>query len=146
MSNSRDMPASPRGVRLVCLMRARVVTMRAKKTQACARVATGRAIMAATASAAKRQSEKLRPPSPLLLLSEGRAVREFAASLAFAPLLLMAPRGDGHPVLALPGFLASDGSTLLMRRYFRALGYRAEGWELGRNIGGFYPLCATFRG
>lgn len=101
--------------------------------------------MAATASAAKRQNEALKPPSALLLLSEGRAVREFAASLAFAPLLLAARRGDGHPVLALPGFLASDRSTLLMRRYFSALGYRAEGWSLGRNIGGFYRTRATLR-
>jgi pimeloyl-ACP methyl ester carboxylesterase len=101
--------------------------------------------MAATATATKQQDEALRPPSPLLLLTEGRAVREFATSIAFAPLLLMAKRGDGHPVLALPGFLAADSSTLLMRRYFRALGYRAEGWELGRNIGGFYRLRATLR-
>ena len=101
--------------------------------------------MAARASAANQQDETLRPPSPLLLLTEGRAVREFAASIAFAPLLLMARRGDGHPVLTLPGFLAGDTSTLLMRRYFRALGYRAEGWELGRNIGGFYRMRATLR-
>jgi hypothetical protein len=101
--------------------------------------------MSATASAAKRPNEALKPPSPLLLLAEGRAVREFAASLAFAPLLLLAPRGDGHPVLALPGFMASDRSTVLMRRYLSALGYRAEGWELGRNVGGFYRTRATLR-
>ena len=97
------------------------------------------------ASAAEPRNERLRPPSALLLLSEGRAVHEFASSLALAPLLQLAPRGDGHPVLALPGFLASDGSTFLMRRYLRALGYRAEGWELGRNIGGFYRMRAALR-
>jgi pimeloyl-ACP methyl ester carboxylesterase len=96
------------------------------------------------ASSAARQA--LKPPSALLLLSEGRGLNEFAASLAFAPLLLrLAPRGDGHPVLALPGFMASDASTFLMRRYLRALGYRAEGWELGRNNGGFYRMRDTLR-
>jgi len=100
--------------------------------------------MAGSASTAERrqdaQQDALKPPSALLLLSEGRAWQEFAASLALAPLLKLAPRGDGHAVLALPGFMAGDGSTLLMRRYLRALGYRAEGWELGRNIGGFYRM------
>ena len=97
------------------------------------------------ASAAERRDEALRPPSPLLLLSEGRGLHEFASSIAFAPLLRLAPRGDGHPVLALPGFLAGDMSTYLMRRYLRALGYRAEGWELGRNIGGFYRMRSVLR-
>ena len=36
-----------------------------------------------------------------------------------SPLLLRAPRGDGHPVLALPGFLASDLSMAPMRRYLK---------------------------
>ncbi len=90
--------------------------------------------------------QALKPPSALLLLSEGRGVNEFAASLALAPLLLrLAPRGDGHPVLALPGFMAGDASTFLMRRYLRALGYRAEGWELGRNNGGFYRMRDVLR-
>jgi pimeloyl-ACP methyl ester carboxylesterase len=99
----------------------------------------------AVSLASERANDALRPPSPLLLLTEGRAVREFAESLAFAPLLLLARRGDGHPVLTLPGFLAGDMSMLLMRRYLRELGYRAEGWELGRNIGGFYRMRAALR-
>jgi pimeloyl-ACP methyl ester carboxylesterase len=101
--------------------------------------------MTATASAAQRRNDSLRAPSALLLLSEGRGLNEFATSLALAPLLRLAPRGDGHPVLALPGFLAGDVSTWLMRRYLRQLGYRAEGWELGRNIGGFYRMRAVLR-
>lgn len=101
--------------------------------------------MAARAPAAEQRDGTLRPPSPLLLWSEGRAWQEFASSLALGPLLRLAPRGDGHPVLALPGFLASDMSTLVMRRYLRALGYRAEGWELGRNIGGFYRMREALR-
>ncbi len=45
------------------------------------------------------------------------------------------PRGDGHPVLVLPGFTAGDESTLALRRYLRCLGYHVHGWRLGRNLG-----------
>jgi pimeloyl-ACP methyl ester carboxylesterase len=95
--------------------------------------------------AARARPQALKPPSALLLLSEGRGLNEFAASLALAPLLRLAPRGDGHPVLALPGFMAGDLSTFPMRRYLRALGYRAEGWELGRNTGGFHRMRDVLR-
>jgi hypothetical protein len=56
------------------------------------------------------------PPSRLLLLAEGRALWEAGAALALWPLLQLAPRGDGHPVLVLPGLVASDMSTKLLRR------------------------------
>ncbi|WP_198171297.1 esterase/lipase family protein [Actinoplanes awajinensis] len=46
-----------------------------------------------------------------------------------------APRGDGHPVLVLPGLGASDGSTVVLRRTLRRLGYAVHGWDLGRNRG-----------
>jgi esterase/lipase len=55
--------------------------------------------------------------------------------LLTAPWLAAAPCGDGHGVLVLPGFLATDTSTGLMRRYLRRLGYTVRGWELGRNLG-----------
>jgi pimeloyl-ACP methyl ester carboxylesterase len=51
------------------------------------------------------------------------------------PGLMKAPRGDGRPVMILPGLFNSDRSNLVMRRYLIALGYRAEGWRLGRNLG-----------
>ena len=53
---------------------------------------------------------RLRPPSLFLMLAEARSVFEFNTSLLLSPLLMRAPRSDGHPVLALPGFLASDRS------------------------------------
>jgi pimeloyl-ACP methyl ester carboxylesterase len=34
------------------------------------------------------------------------------------------PRGDGRPVIVVPGFLASDNSLLLLRRWLRIVGYR----------------------
>ncbi len=49
--------------------------------------------------------------------------------------LAAAPRGDGRPVLLLPGLFNSDRSNVVMRRFLTRLGYRAEGWGLGRNLG-----------
>jgi pimeloyl-ACP methyl ester carboxylesterase len=75
------------------------------------------------------------PSWPLLWSEPGRAAAEFASLLVAAPMLRHAARGDGHTVLVLPGFLASDLSTATLRRYISFLGYNAQGWELGRNIG-----------
>ena len=45
-----------------------------------------------------------RPPSDWLALTEApRAIFEFASFLALRPLLSFLPRGDGHPILVLPG-------------------------------------------
>ena len=53
----------------------------------------------------------IEPPSQTLRWLEARAAGEFAATLAVWPLLRMAPRGDGHPVLVLPGLMAGDGRS-----------------------------------
>lgn len=76
-----------------------------------------------------------RPGLGLFLSEPGRAVADYGAMLAASPFLLAAPRGDGHPVLVLPGFLAEDSSTVTMRIFLRARGYHVRGWSLGRNIG-----------
>jgi pimeloyl-ACP methyl ester carboxylesterase len=79
---------------------------------------------------------RLSPPGLGLLLAEVRGIFELNASLLLSPLLLQAPRGDGHPVLTLPGFLASDLSMAPMRRFLSELGYDTRTWRMGRNIGG----------
>ena len=86
---------------------------------------------------------RLRAPGFGLLLAEARGIFEFNASLLLSPLLLSAPRGDGHPVLTLPGFLASDLSMAPMRRYLKELGYDARAWQMGRNIGGVARMRAA---
>ena len=50
-------------------------------------------------------------PSPVLTALEGRALGELGALQLAAPLLRRLPKGDGHPVLVLPGFTAGDPST-----------------------------------
>jgi pimeloyl-ACP methyl ester carboxylesterase len=51
------------------------------------------------------------------------------------PELMKAPPGDGRPIMLLPGLINSDRSNIVMKRYLTALGYRVEGWKLGRNTG-----------
>ena len=75
------------------------------------------------------------PPPWALFLSEGRAVYEMGLFYQALPVLLTGPRGDGHPVMVLPGFTASDLSTTLLRGVLRRRGYDARGWALGRNLG-----------
>lgn len=85
-------------------------------------------------SAATQQSNA-RPPSRLLTLAEpGRAMGELASFYALRPLMGQLPKGDGHGVLVLPGFMASDYSTGPLRRLLCDLGYDCAGWNLGRNI------------
>jgi pimeloyl-ACP methyl ester carboxylesterase len=60
---------------------------------------------------------------------------EAATFVAAAPLLRCGHRGDGHPVLVLPGFTADDASTVPLRWAIRGQGYSTHAWRLGRNIG-----------
>ena len=99
-------------------------------------MATDWTSFSARASTFGRRQAEFKPPSKLLWLGEPRSLYELGFSLLTAPLLLSAPRGDGHPVLVLPGFLASDVSTEGVRAYLKALGYDAYAWKLGRNFGG----------
>jgi pimeloyl-ACP methyl ester carboxylesterase len=88
-----------------------------------------------SANLTRDEAEALQPPSKLLLLLEGRALGEYAALMLSWPFLSRLPRGDGHPVLVLPGFMASDLSTRPLRGALKRLGYDAHGWGLGRNTG-----------
>ena len=79
---------------------------------------------------------KISAPRLCLAMAEPwRATSEFGFLLLASPMLAMAPRGDGHSVLVLPGFGATDSSTLLLRSYLDFLGYRSAAWSLGRNLG-----------
>lgn len=78
----------------------------------------------------------IRPPSALLALTElPRALAEFSTLGIAAPFLANAPRGDGHPVMVLPGFVTSDISTTVLRGFLARQGYDAHAWDLGRNLG-----------
>ena len=48
------------------------------------------------------------------------------------PLLRAAPRGDGRPVLVIPGLGGDDASTLPLRWFLRSRGFDAHGCRAGR--------------
>ena len=77
-------------------------------------------------------------PSPWHSAAEfPRVLLELSSLLYSWPLLGASPRGDGHPVMVLPGFTAGDESTVMLRRFLSRLGYNALPWQLGRNTGSF---------
>jgi pimeloyl-ACP methyl ester carboxylesterase len=76
-----------------------------------------------------------RRPGLLGVTEPVRALASAGALTAGLPLLQLAPRGEPHPVLVLPGLMASDVSTRVLRVWLRRLGYPVVGWALGRNRG-----------
>ncbi|MDA8016960.1 MAG: alpha/beta hydrolase [Thermoanaerobaculia bacterium] len=83
----------------------------------------------------ERDRETVKPPSLFLLALEGRALWELATTYATSPILDRGPQGDGHPVMVLPGFVASGISTRPLRKFLQRNGWRSHCWKLGRNFG-----------
>ena len=79
-------------------------------------------------------TEMPKPPHRFWTMSEGRAMFELASFYAARPFMTGLPQGDGHAVLTLPGFMATNSSTVPMRGLLRSLGYDAHGWDSGRNV------------
>ena len=77
----------------------------------------------------------LAPPSLRLRALENLVLVEAWTAVPALSILAWAPCGDGHPVLVLPGFAASDNSTWYLRNVLRAKGHAAHGWGLGSNVG-----------
>jgi len=80
--------------------------------------------------------EDVSRPSLFLALTElPRAMAELGSMPWASPILMQAPKGDGHPVLLLPGFMATEFSMRPLQAYLDKLGYNVFHWELGRNLG-----------
>ncbi len=72
--------------------------------------------------------------NPQMLLFEAPRAMFEASQLAWSlPRLLAGPRGEGHPVLVLPGYVSDDTSTIVLRALLERLGYAVHGWEGGVN-------------
>ena len=86
-------------------------------------------------------------PSKLLLgLEAVRGVYEYGmAHLLSMPLKYICPKGDGHPVMVLPGLGTSDSSTRYIRSFLDDLGYSSYPWGLGRNVGPRHGLDALIQ-
>jgi pimeloyl-ACP methyl ester carboxylesterase len=83
----------------------------------------------------QRMIDSVEPPHPSRIIREIRGLVELPRLLFRFPELARQPRGDGQPVILLPGYGAGDASTAILKGYLRLLGYRARGWGLGRNTG-----------
>ncbi len=63
-----------------------------------------------------------------------RSLIEYVRSWFFINNYTFPYKGDGHPVLVVPGLLCTDFSTRVLRRFINRLGFTALGWEMGRNL------------
>jgi pimeloyl-ACP methyl ester carboxylesterase len=74
-------------------------------------------------------------PRLLHQLIEARALVEMATLPWNLPMLARTPRGDGHPVLLLPGFMADEGTLVVLKLFLQNRGYEVQTWGFGRNVG-----------
>lgn len=79
------------------------------------------------------------------LISEVFSWVEFPRLMMSAPHLLNQPRGRGEQILVFPGFGAGNLSTLPLRRYLQAQGYRVRGWDQGTNQGDVPDLIESMK-
>ncbi len=86
------------------------------------------------------RARDLRPPRLRHSVMEfGRVVLEMGSSAVLAPVLRTLPRGDGHTIMTIPGFMGADGSTSRLRKFLNGRGYKAIPWGLGRNAAEVRP-------
>jgi pimeloyl-ACP methyl ester carboxylesterase len=86
-------------------------------------------------TAPKSIIQVLEPPPRSGLVREARGVIELPRLLFRISTLARQPRGNGEPVLVLPGYGSGNASTALLQSYLRFLGYRVRGWGRGSNKG-----------
>ncbi len=104
--------------------------------------------MAHTNSKAFRASTRTsaeQKPSSLLFWLESRAVYDAAGMLPMFALQRYLPKGDGHPVLVLPGFMAGARTTQPLRSLLKQMGYKGHCWKLGYNSGYSHRLHQGLR-
>lgn len=81
------------------------------------------------------QTQEVAAPPLGALLREMRVLADLRRGWRYGPALDVDHDGALRPVMVLPGFLASDGATVMLRRTLKAANYRAYGWGQGRNFG-----------
>ena len=70
---------------------------------------------------------------------------ELGAFVLCRPFFGLLPRGDGHPVLLVPGFVQDGKAVTPLRNALRRLGYEAHTWDQGRNLGFSKAALASLR-
>jgi pimeloyl-ACP methyl ester carboxylesterase len=85
------------------------------------------------------------PPHPFLLAMEYRALAELGAFLMCGPFFPLLPRGDGHAVLIVPGFVQDELAVAPLKQALGRLGYQAHTWDQGKNRGFSRAALASLR-
>lgn len=83
-------------------------------------------------------THEIKRPHPLLALGESRMAFDIGAmALKTVSGMLKKPAKPKHrSIVLLPGFYSDEKYMAPLGQYLRKLGYEAEGWGLGRNMGG----------
>lgn len=74
-------------------------------------------------------------PSLGLLARESLSFAYLRSTARFAGIVPLPVNGKGQQVIVFPGFMASDQTTVRLRRSLSAAGFVTYGWGLGRNRG-----------
>lgn len=86
-------------------------------------------------------TETIKRPSLWLYMTEGiRTFFYFMGCVFFMWFYKYVKTSQPHPVMVVPGFLGSDLSTALLRRFLRKLGYSVYPWGLKRNLANLEDL------
>jgi pimeloyl-ACP methyl ester carboxylesterase len=83
-------------------------------------------------------SVKYQKPTNYHQLTEGvRTLQDIQDYLMWQNFLLTRPKlsKNTKPIIVVPGFLADDDSTLIIRGVLKHLGANVQGWGLGTNFG-----------
>src|SRR3954470_2661936 len=74
-------------------------------------------------------------PGLRLQSREWQAALEYLSARATSGVIDSWPRGDGHSVLVIPGYLGNEVTTRFLRATLRRPGHHADDWKAGRNLG-----------
>lgn len=85
------------------------------------------------------------PAARLTFTELPRAGLDLAVLATVAPALAAERRGDGHPVLVLPGLVGGDASTLGLRRYLSWLNYSVSGGGTAMSAGPTQAVVSGLR-
>ncbi|WP_245638372.1 esterase/lipase family protein [Croceicoccus bisphenolivorans] len=81
-----------------------------------------------------KKQDIVRPFAGWTIAEAPRSLLELSMLAMSYPVLTSAPRGDGHPVMVLPGFATNDQMTAILRQFLSRLGYAVHAWDLGWNL------------
>jgi pimeloyl-ACP methyl ester carboxylesterase len=82
-----------------------------------------------------KQKYAFAPPSVFNTAREILAPFEWAGTLIQFPTLSLLPKGDGRPILLIPGYMTDEWSMRPLKVFLNKLGYEVYDWDHGRNLG-----------